>query len=316
MIFIRRKQNNPFFNLAAEEFILKNSHEDVLMLWQNTPSVVVGKHQNTLAEVNMDFVRENNIPVIRRISGGGTVYHDLGNINATLMTTADKQENLIDFRKFTQPVIDFLKQFHLNAVFEGKNNLIVNGKKFSGNSAHVFKNKVLYHGTILYDSDLERLEKAIQSNTGHIHDKSIKSVRATVGNLVDYFEYPLTTEAFAQRFELFLKDYYHINSTGDLTSDEQHAIEDLVRKKYSRREWNVGYSPKYVFRSERNTEYGKFHVEMEVKEGKISHIRLFFEGKELKNIEQKLLGQWHDKVHLRHILSDNHFSEVIINNLF
>ena len=129
MIFVRRPQTNPYFNIAAEEFILKNSSEDVLMLWQSEPSVVVGKHQNTMAEVNMDFVRENNIPVIRRISGGGTVYHDLGNINLTQISTFRKTNQLIDFRKFTKPVIAFLKQFGLEASFTGKNNLTVNGKK-------------------------------------------------------------------------------------------------------------------------------------------------------------------------------------------
>ncbi len=316
MIFIRRPQTNPYFNLAAEEFILKNSSEDVLMLWQSEPSVVVGKHQNTIAEVNMDFVRENNIPVIRRISGGGTVYHDLGNVNLTLVTTSAKQENLIDFRKFTQPVIDFLKQFHLDAVFEGKNNLTVKGKKFSGNSAHVFKNKVMHHGTFLYNTDLDRLEKVIHPGNGHIFDKSIKSIRATAGNIAGYLENPVTTETFMQRLELFLKDYYHISTTVDLTPEEQQAIEKLVEEKYSRWAWNMGYSPKYAIRGERDTEYGKFHVALEVKDGKIADIQLVFEGKKLKKTEQKLLGQRHDKLYLRKILADNRFSEITINTLF
>ncbi len=316
MIFIRRPQINPYFNLAAEEYLLKNSREDVLMLWQNEPSVVVGKHQNVMAEVNMDFIHENNIPVIRRISGGGTVYHDLGNVNLTLITASAKQESLIDFRKFTQPVIDFLKQLYLDAVFEGKNNLTINGKKFSGNSAHVFKNKTLYHGTFLYQTDLGRLEKVLYPGNGHIVDKSIKSIRATVGNISDFLQNPVTIKTFIQQLELFLRDYYRIGTTVDLTPEELRAIERLVKEKYSRWEWNTGYSPKYAIRGERNTEYGKFHVALEVKEGIISEIKLVFEGKELKKTERKLLGQRHDKVYLRKILADNHFSEVIIDNLF
>ncbi len=316
MIFVRRPQINPYFNLAAEEYFLKNSHEDVLMLWRSEPSVVVGKHQNVMSEVNMDFVRENNIPVVRRISGGGTVYHDLGNINLTQISASRKMDQLIDFRKFTQPVIDFLKQFHLDALFEGKNNLSVNGKKFSGNSAHVFKNRVMHHGTFLYNTDLDRLEKVIHPGNGHITDKSIKSIRATVENISDYLKNPTTTEVFMQRLALFLKDYYHISTTVDITPREQRSVEKLVEEKYTQWEWNVGYSPKYSIRQERDTEYGKFNVTLEVKEGKIADIQLVFEGRPLEKTEQKLLGQKHDKTHLQKILADNNFSAIIINTLF
>ncbi len=316
MIFIRRPQTNSYFNLAAEEYFLKNSREDVLMLWQSEPSVVVGKHQNVMSEVNMDFVRENNIPVIRRISGGGTVYHDLGNINLTQISASRKTDQLIDFRKFTQPVIAFLKQFGLEASFEGKNNLMVNGKKFSGNSAHVFKNRVMHHGTFLYHTDLDRLEKVIRSGNSHITDKSIKSIRVTVKNISDYLKIPVTTETFMQRLELFLKDYYHISTTVDLSPEEQQAIEKLVEEKYSRWEWNVAYSPKYSVRKEQDTDYGKILVSLDVKEGRITDIQLVFEGKQLEKTEQKLLGQKHDKIQLQKVLADNHFSEVIINTLF
>jgi len=316
MIFIRRPQTNPYFNLAAEEFFLKNSHEDVLMLWQSEPSVVVGKHQNVMAEVNMDFMRENNIPVIRRISGGGTVYHDLGNINLTQISASRKMDQLIDFRKFTRPVIAFLKQFGLEASFEGKNNLSVNGKKFSGNSAHVFKNRVMHHGTFLYHTDLDKLENVIHPGNNHITDKSIKSIRATVRNISDYMETPVTTKIFMQQLALFLRDYYHLNTTVDITPAEQQAIEKLVEEKYTRWEWNMGYSPKYSIRHEQDTEYGKLLATLEVREGRIADIQLLFEGKQLEKVEQKLLGQKHDKVHLRGVLTNNHFSEVIINTLF
>ncbi len=316
MIFIRRPQTDPFFNLAAEEYFLKNSREDVLMVWQNKPSVVVGKHQNVLAEVNMDFVSENNLPVIRRISGGGTVYHDMGNINLTRISTSRKTDRLVDFREFTRPVVDFLKQFGLEVAFEGKNNLTVNGKKFSGNSAHVFKNSVMHHGTFLYQSDLNRLEKVIHPGNSHIVDKSIKSVRATVGNIAGFMEKPVTTEVFRRHLEQFLVDYYHIHTVAEVTPEEKLAIEKLVQEKYSRWEWNRGYSPKYIVEGDRNTEYGKFHVSLKVKEGKITDIALFFEGKKLEKTEQKILGQRHDKVHLRKVLANNHFSEVIINTLF
>ncbi len=316
MIFVRRPQTNPYFNLAAEEYFLKNSSEDVLMLWQSEPSVVVGKHQNMMAEVNMDFVRQNNIPVIRRLSGGGTVYHDLGNINLTLIQIMEKQENLVDFGKFTQPVIEFLKQFHLDAVFEGKNNLTVKGKKFSGNSAHVFKNRVMHHGTFLYQTDLDKLEKVIHRGSSHITDKSIKSIRATVENISCYLENPVTIEIFVQQLALFLKDYYHIGTTVDLKPEEQQAIKKLAEEKYSRWTWNVAYSPKYSVRQEQDTEFGKFQVTLFVKEGKIADIQLILEGIPLEKTARKLLGQKHEKPHLQKILAGNRFSEIIINTLF
>ncbi len=316
MIFVRRPQTNPYFNIAAEEYFLKNSSEDVLMLWQSESSVVVGKHQNLMAEVNMDFVREKNIPVIRRISGGGTVYHDLGNVNLTLIQTMEKQDNLIDFRKFTQPVIDFLRQFGLEAYFAGKNNLLVNGKKFSGNSAHVFKNRVMHHGTFLYHTDLDKLEKVIHRGNSHITDKSIKSIRATVENISCYLENPVTTETFVQQFALFLKDYYHIGTTVDLKPEEQQSIEKLVEEKYSRWEWNMGYSPKYSIRHEQDTEFGKFQVALLVKEGKIADIQLTLRGIPLEKTALKLMGQKHEKIHLQKILAGNRYSEIIINTLF
>ncbi len=316
MIFIRRPQTDPYFNLAAEEYFLKNSRQDVLMLWRSEPSVVVGKHQNVMAEVNMDFVHENDIPVIRRISGGGTVYHDLGNINLTHISVSRKTDRLVDFHEFTKPVVDFLKQFHLEVQFEGKNNLTLHGKKFSGNAAHVFKNRVVHHGTFLYKTDLDRLENVVHPGNSHITDKSIKSVRASVGNISDCMENPMTTEKFMQQWELFLKDFYHIGTTVDMTAGERRPIEKLVREKYSQWEWNRGYSPKYRIDQERNTEYGKFQVALEVKEGKIDFIKLVFEGKQLLKIEQKLLGRKHDKPDLRKALAENRFSEVIINTLF
>ena len=316
MIYIRRPQTDPYFNVAAEEFLLKNRTEDLLMLWQSAPSVVIGKHQNPVAEVNLDFVQQHNIPVIRRLSGGGTVYHDPGNINLTVITTVAQGENLVDFKKFTRPVMAFLKRFGLTASFEGKNNLTVNGKKFSGNAAHVFKNRVLHHGTLLYQADLHRLEKIIHPGNGHISDKSVKSVRATVENLSQQIKNPPPLSDFLQELKAFLKDYYAVSREIELTNAEQQAIEKLAAEKYKSWQWNAGYSPKYTLRQKRQTEYGIFQVNLEVNEGLITAIELIFEGKKLEKIGQKLLGQKHDKNELRKALADNRFSETIIQTLF
>jgi lipoate-protein ligase A len=316
MIIVRRPQTDPFFNIAAEEFLLKNRQEDLLMLWQSTPSVVVGKHQNVVAEVNLDYVAQHHIPVIRRLSGGGTVFHDLGNINLSVITTVEKGENLIDFRKFTKPVIDFLQQFGLTAVFQGKNNLTIHGKKFSGNSAHIQKNRVLHHGTMLYKTDLKKLDKIIRYQNNHISDKAVKSVRATVENISAHLPNPPATEVFMQKLASFLKKYYAITNESDLTPAEQQAIARLAKEKYKSRQWNCGYSPKYTVIQKKNTAYGRLEVMLEVEEGIIRQLELLFEGKRLEKIEKKLTGEPHDKQHLQQVLADNRFSEIIINTLF
>ncbi len=316
MIFLIRPQTDPWFNLAAEEFLLKNRSEDLLMVWQNKSSVVVGKHQNVMAEVALDFVRKHNIPVIRRLSGGGTVFHDRGNLNLTVISTVNKGENLIDFRKFSQPVLEFLQQLGLQAVFEGKNNLTLNGKKFSGNSAHVFKNRVLHHGTLLYQTDLDLLEKIIRQDSRHLTDRAVKSIRATVGNISDVMHPPLPMNRFLHQFVAFLKNYYAIETVSELTRQEQEAIRQLAENKYKTWEWNFGYSPPYSIQQQCKTEYGIFNVSMQVSEGRIVSIELYFEGKKLEKVEQKLLHQKHDKATLSRLLAGNRFSETIIQTLF
>ncbi len=316
MIFIHRPQTDPFFNLAAEEFLLKNKQDDLLMLWQSTPSVVVGKHQNLVNEVNLDYTEQENIPVVRRLSGGGTVYHDMGNINLSVITTKDKEDNLIDFKSFTKPVIDFLQLLGVTLTFEGKNNLVLRGKKISGNSAHILKNRVLHHGTLLYKTHLDKLEKVVRNDNSPIRDKAVKSVRATVGNLSDFLPNPPETREFSQQFKAFLKNYYSIAREENLTETEVQAIEKLAVEKYKSREWNYGYSPKYILRQEKETAYGHFLVMLEVEKGIIRKAELILEGKKLEKIEQKLLGKPHDKPNLRKILSGNRFSEIILNTLF
>jgi lipoate-protein ligase A len=316
MIFIHRPQTDPFFNLAAEEYLLRHREEDLLMLWRSEPSVVVGKHQNLMAEVDMDFVRRENIPVIRRISGGGTVFHDLGNVNVTLISTVASRENIVDFYQFTRPVIDFLQLYGVEAAFTGKNNLVARGKKFSGNAAHVFKNRIVYHGTLLYHTDLDKLEKVILSHNDHITDKAVKSVRAAVGNLSDWIENPPETAVFMQQLEQFLKKEYAVSQTSALSLAEEQVIEKLAEEKYRSWEWNAGYSPSYTIQQQRDTAYGLFQVTLQVKEGKISDVRLIFEGKRLEKIEQQLIGKKHDKAALQAALAENRFSEVLVQTMF
>jgi len=316
MIWIERPQTDPWFNLAAEEFVLRHFTEDVLMFWQNTPSVVVGKHQNTLAEVNMDFVQANQIPVIRRISGGGTVFHDLGNINYTLIRSVEKDSMLVDFRKFTQPLRDFLETVGLEAYFEGKNNLRVQGKKFSGNAAHVFKQRVMHHGTILFDTDLKVLEKVIQPSQEQYFDKGIKSINAEVTNISTLLLEKTSLKDFKKLMTDFFKDYFQIVDHQRLGADEVESIEKLAASKYKTWEWNVGYSPKYTLQKEVDTAYGRLKTKLYVEAGIIQDITLFIEEKKLIKIENQLKHQPHRKAVLLKLLATDRFSETLVNTLF
>ncbi|HRC66441.1 MAG TPA: lipoate--protein ligase family protein, partial [Bacteroidales bacterium] len=148
MFCINNQNTNPYFNLASEEYLLKNYEEDVFMLWRNEPSIIIGKHQNALAEINIEYVKENHIKVVRRITGGGAVFHDLGNLNFTFISNSPNSKPVMNFKKYTQPIVDVLVNLGVDARFEGRNDIVIDGKKISGNAECVYKNRFLHHGTI------------------------------------------------------------------------------------------------------------------------------------------------------------------------
>jgi len=183
MLIINDLRTDPYFNLAAEEYALKNFKADCFMLWRNEPSIIVGKHQNTLAEINLDYVKKRNIKVGRRLSGGGAVFHDLGNLNFTFISTGAQENRLVDFRRFTMPILEVLQNLGIEAVFEGRNDLTIHGRKFSGNAEHVWKNRILHHGTLLFSSVLTDLSEALKVDPLKFRDKAVKSIRSRVTNI-------------------------------------------------------------------------------------------------------------------------------------
>ncbi len=255
------------------------------MLWQSSPSVIVGKHQNVFKEVNVPYVIENNIPVVRRISGGGTVYHDEGNINYSMITESSQKNSLINFRKFTETVIEFLKTFGLEAKFEGKNNITLNGKKISGNSAHIFKNRIIHHGTLLFDTRLDELEKTISPQNHDIDGNSLPSVKATVTNISGYID--ISRDEFINKFKTFALNKLNVIETELLTKEDIKNIRQLVEKKYSTPAWIYGYSPDYTFK---NKAYGE-EIKLHVKKGMITSVKLT--GK-LKPFEDLITGKIHE----------------------
>ena len=185
MKFAVLKSTDPYLNLAIEEYLFRYTTDDIFMLWQNEPSVVVGVNQNIYAEIDFDYLRSNNIHPVRRITGGGAVYHDLGNVNYTYISQS-KSANEIDFISYTKPIVDALKALSINATLNGRNDLYVDGFKFSGNAQHHEGSRVLHHGTILFDADFQALSSALTVDEEKLKSKAVKSVRNRVVNLSSY----------------------------------------------------------------------------------------------------------------------------------
>ncbi len=279
MLYISRSETDPYFNIAAEEYVLKEFSEDVFMLWQNTPSIIVGKHQNTLAEINYQYVQEHKIPVIRRITGGGTVYHDLGNLNFSFIKSG-KRNQLVNFKAFTDPIIAALKTMSIDAKFEGKNDLRIDGRKISGNAEHVFKNRVLHHGTLLFSSEIGKLNESILT-TKNFEDKAVKSNRSVVANISEFLKYPMTLEEFRNQIRFQIMQHDPEARLYSFTDEDKQKITELVQSKYSRWSWNYAYSPKYTLTKTISFNKQKLKVQLMVKEGIIKDF--IYEKAEDKN---------------------------------
>lgn len=247
MIFFESKSDNPYFNLAAEEYLLRNSSEEVCMLWRSKNAVIAGKHQNILSEINLRQAIENNVDLARRISGGGTVYHDIGNINFTFIRNGE-EGNMINFEKNISPVIRFLDKYGIKAVKGEKNEILAGGKKISGNAEHIYRKRLLHHGTLLFSTDLEKLHNISSRDHGVYTDKAVKSNRSIVINIKDLLKKEASTEGFMDDFKEFL-----INDLGaepsSLNTDETNFIQNLATTKFSSWEWIFGWSPDYLFKN-------------------------------------------------------------------
>jgi len=301
MLIIENKRTNPYFNIAAEEYLLKNISDDCFMLYQNTPSLIVGKHQNTLAEINYQFIKQNNIDVVRRLSGGGTVYHDLGNINFMFIQNIDENSSLVNFRRYIDPIIEVLNDFNIDAKFEGKNDIRVNGLKISGNAEHVFKRRVLHHGTLLFSSELNVLNDAIKVDINKFSDKGVKSIRSTVANISDFITENISIPEFMNKVVEKICDMNKDSTLYTFKTEDIHKIENLVTEKYSTWEWNFGYSPDYNFENKIKTANGILSVNVSVEKGLIEKIKITgnFDG---SDIERLLIGKKHNEKEIHQTL--------------
>lgn len=311
MFCILHQSTDPYFNIATDEFIFKNLKEDCFMLWRNDNAIIVGKHQNTMAEINVDYVKERGIKVVRRLSGGGAVYHDLGNLNFTFTRTGENTE-VVDFERYTKPIIEVLNNLGVAAKFEGRNDLTIDGKKFSGNAEHVFKNKVLHHGTILYSSEMKDVSGALKINPLKYKDRAVKSIPKRVTNVTEHLKAPMSLDDFSKEIMEHVLKTFDDAKLYEFTDEDIAKIQKIRDEKYATWEWNFGHSPKYNFMQGARTPGGTLEVNLQVEKGYIKEAKFygdFFGVKDVKDIEQELIGCKHGQDEVRAVLAKFNLSE-------
>jgi len=319
MLILRSRTTNPAFNLATEEFLLKNKSEDCFYLYINNPSIIVGRNQNALAEINVHYVKENNIDVIRRQSGGGAVFHDPGNLNFTFIMT-ELEDKSVDFRKYTQPILDVLKSLGVDAKFEGRNDMTIKGKKFSGNAKYFYKDKILQHGTLLFSSTLPNLSQALKLNPLKYRDKAVKSISSRVTNISEHLSYEVTLQELEKRIINHVRNMYNDSEIYELTDSDIDAINKLVEEKYGTWDWNFGHSPQYNFQKGIKTNGGHIEINLEVIKGEIKNAKIFgdfFNIREVSELENLLIGTTHEQEHIKKLLEtvgiENYLSNVTVD---
>jgi len=298
MLLIDNKTTDPEFNLALEEHLIKTSKEDVFMLWVNAPAIIVGKNQNTLSEINQDFVEANGIKVVRRLSGGGAVYHDHGNLNFTFILN-NTGEDFNDFEKFTRPVLSLLSKLGADAGLRGRNDLMIGDGKISGNAQYWDKNRLMHHGTLLFSTDLSVLGKALIPDKEKVQSKGVKSALSRVTNISEHLSgknKKMTLDSFKKALISEVRKSYTDIVPYELTGKDIAAADRLKDEKYGMWDWNYGYSPKYTFRNKKRFEGGSVEAYLEVSDGIIRSAKFFgdfFSKRDVSEAEALLLGVPH-----------------------
>ncbi len=276
MVFIEQYSTDPAFNLALEQYVFDSMprEKEYFWLWQNENAIVVGKHQNTAQEINPIYVEKHGIKVVRRLSGGGAVYHDLGNVNFTFIADAGDLEQL-NMQKFTVPVVKTLAAMGIDAQVSGRNDISIDGRKFSGNSQYIKQGRIMHHGTLLFDSDLTVIQQALAVSSAKYEAKGFKSVRSRVTNIRPYVAHGTTLENFIDILKNHMTEGQQVEIYR-LTPEDIAKITRIKEERYDTWEWNFGASPQYrVTKSERVEGCGQIDICMNVEEGRIQEIQSY-----------------------------------------
>lgn len=271
------------FNIATEQYLLESCSSSFIHVWRNRSAVIVGVNQNTLSEVDLEYTESQDIEVVRRMSGGGAVYHDMGNICYTLIAPFQKDKDL--YKEFCTPVIEYLNSLGVRAEFSGRNDITVGEYKISGNAQRVYRDRVMHHGTILFDTDLTVLEKALIPSPLKLKSKGIKSVRARVKNIRSLCDMDMSADEFYNGLRKRFESQYKIRV---LSEEDISAIEKIAKEKYSTYEWNVGKSPVSQFKKSYKFPYGIVELGFDLENGVIKNPSLHGDFFELESIEALL----------------------------
>lgn len=301
MYFIDNKGiTDPRINLAIEEYVLKNmdiEKDDFLLFYINQPSIIIGKNQNTIEEINTDYVEDNGVIVVRRLSGGGAVYHDLGNLNFSFLTK-DDGNSFHNYKKFTQPVVDALAKLGVEAELSGRNDILAHGRKVSGNAQYATRGRMFSHGTLMFNTEIDAVVSALKVKKDKIESKGIKSVRSRVANIAEFLQEPMTVEQF--RMEILKSifggeeqiQYY------ELTEQDWENIHKISEERYQQWEWNYGKSPRFNIQKMHRFPSGSIDIRLEVNRGIIEEVTIFgdfFGVGDVSEIEELLFRCKYDR---------------------
>lgn len=316
MRYIDNNCTDPYFNLALEEYLLREKKDEYFVLWRDEPCIVIGKNQNTLSEINEEYIKKHDIKVVRRQSGGGAVFHDLGNLNFTFIVEDDGKK-FNDFETFVIPIIGVLNELGIKAEFSGRNDLLIDGKKFSGNAQCKYKNRVMHHGTLLFSSDIVNLSDALISKPLKFSDKAVKSVSSRITNISEHLHESLDVMDFKNKIFEYISRKEKEKVITTLDNEEIEKVKNLVKTKYETWKWNFGQSPKYNFYNEKKLSAGTIELSIDVEKGTIKNINIFgdFFGEEnIEDIERALIGKEHNIEEIKEVIGNiditNYFGNI------
>ena len=310
MLFIDNEgMTDPRINLAIEEYALRQlpADESYLLFYINEPSIIIGKNQNTIEEINPEYVKDQHLHVVRRLSGGGAVYHDLGNLNFSFITK-DDGNSFHNFQKFTEPVVEALRKLGVEAALSGRNDIQVGERKISGNAQFATKGRMFSHGTLLFDSEIENVVSALKVNPDKIQSKGIKSIRSRVANIAEFLQEPITIEQFRKKLleSIFSTEQAQVPQY-KLTIDDWSRIHELSKERYQNWDWNYGKSPKSTVQNSRRFEgVGSLDVRLDIEEGCMHNVKVygdFFGAYDVAEIEDMLRGSRYEETAVRERLA-------------
>lgn len=312
MLFVPNENNDPRINLAIEIFLLQEMKVDepILLFYINEQSIIIGRNQNTIEEINKDYVDAHGIHVVRRFSGGGAVYHDFGNLNFSFIMP-DDGNSFRDFEKLTKPIVQALHEMGVEgAQLKGRNDLVIDDMKFSGNAMYATNGRMFAHGTIMFDSDINEVVNALKVRKDKIESKGIKSIRSRVTNIKPFLpkdKQDMTTEAFREEIllKIFGVDSVDQVKTYTLTEEDWVKINEISDKYYRNWDWNYGKSPAFDIERRKRFPIGSIEVRFNVQEGKITEAKIygdFFGLGDIADVEQAFIGTRYDKSALKDVI--------------